>query len=759
MRPFALVFGVLAGIAMLAYAMPLFGGVTFAGRDHLTHTLPSLHHVSEALRAGHVPQWWDAIDLGVPFAANPNHSAWYPPLWLTAALPMPWGADAILIAHVVFAGAGVALLARRLGAGVEGQIVAGASFMLSGFVTSTLVLENPLLTLAWAPWVACAADRVAAGETWRARLLLVGALGAQLLAGDPSFAIIGVLVAFAIVAVRAERKWRALAVTALACIAAAVLAAIVIVPALALFGETLRAEQTTAATSQVWSMHPSRILEWISPDALGDPNQPTAYAARAIADTSGGIPNLGPSWLTSVYVGLPVVLLAIVGWTRRLRWLAAWVAGFVVLALGSFTPVYAAYRAVFVPERLVRYPEKYLCGALLLACAMAGVGFTKLVAREASRRTYVALAAAAGAYGVLVIVVAIAGTSLFARATSGSGLSIDPAAVASHVTTRAAIAFVALALAGGALALRRRAWIAVAALATIAPLVAGVWDGQPLVSRARISQPPQMLAALGDGEHDGVRTRLHRVPADLPSSATSYVQYALERYATAYPDIATRFGYADVPGYDQAHWARTARAFNALARPIALATYGVALAFVPAHAAAAERMTPIGDGAAGYVLARPADVRPRAFVTTHWQWAATDDDVLAVLSARRTVDDAIVLRGPGTASAAGALPTPCSVRAPTPERVELRCHADASAYAVLLDAWAPGWSATVDGAAAPIEQADLLARAVAIPAGDHAIVFEYHTPGLALGFAVSVAGWLAWGVALVVASRRRKLQS
>jgi uncharacterized membrane protein YfhO len=73
---------------------------------------------------------------------------------------------------------------------------------------------------------------------------------------------------------------------------------------------------------------------------------------------------------------------------------------------------------------------------------------------------------------------------------------------------------------------------------------------------------------------------------------------------------------------------------------------------------------------------------------------------------------------------------------------------------VLLDSFAAGWTATVDGVPARIERADLLARAVAIPPGEHEVVFAYRTPGLRLGVSVSAIAWLA-GLAVLVALRRR----
>ena len=84
----ALRFGLLGLLAVLAlaYLRVLFGGETFAVRDHLTWTLPSRAFLAESLRQGHLPEWWDHLRLGDRFAADPNNGVTYPPAWAVAQM-------------------------------------------------------------------------------------------------------------------------------------------------------------------------------------------------------------------------------------------------------------------------------------------------------------------------------------------------------------------------------------------------------------------------------------------------------------------------------------------------------------------------------------------------------------------------------------------------------------------------------------------------------------------------------------------------
>jgi uncharacterized membrane protein YfhO len=76
---------------------------------------------------------------------------------------------------------------------------------------------------------------------------------------------------------------------------------------------------------------------------------------------------------------------------------------------------------------------------------------------------------------------------------------------------------------------------------------------------------------------------------------------------------------------------------------------------------------------------------------------------------------------------------------------------------VLDDAWASGWSVTVDGRPARELQADVVMRGVVVPAGEHEIVWSYRVPGLRAGLLLSALGLLelaAWSGALLARRRR-----
>ena len=69
--------------------------------------------------------------------------------------------------------------------------------------------------------------------------------------------------------------------------------------------------------------------------------------------------------------------------------------------------------------------------------------------------------------------------------------------------------------------------------------------------------------------------------------------------------------------------------------------------------------------------------------------------------------------------------------------IDLEVDTERATVVVLRDAYAPGWSARVDGMEAPVLRADGRHRAVPVPAGRSEVVLRYHPPGLAGGLIIA----------------------
>ena len=88
-----------------------------------------------------------------------------------------------------------------------------------------------------------------------------------------------------------------------------------------------------------------------------------------------------------------------------------------------------------------------------------------------------------------------------------------------------------------------------------------------------------------------------------------------------------------------------------------------------------------------------------------------------------------------------------TIAAYTAEQVALRADVAAPALLILADTFYPGWQATVDGAPVPVLRANLMFRAIALPAGQHDVVLTYRPESWQQGSLISL---LTLGGLLVV---------
>jgi hypothetical protein len=165
------------------------------------------------------------------------------------------------------------------------------------------------------------------------------------------------------------------------------------------------------------------------------------------------------------------------------------------------------------------------------------------------------------------------------------------------------------------------------------------------------------------------------------------------------------------------------------------------------------------DDADVFAIYRKTLVRPRAFVTTHWVTLETDEAVITSMF-DSSFDHARIRFSAGESAphpreANGNASAPCSVRIPRPEEMDLRCSLNAEGYAVVVDTWEPGWSATVDDEPAVVERADEVLRAVRVPPGSHRILLTFSAPGFSTGAWISLLTWTIVAIVAFVVERRR----
>jgi hypothetical protein len=149
----------------------------------------------------------------------------------------------------------------------------------------------------------------------------------------------------------------------------------------------------------------------------------------------------------------------------------------------------------------------------------------------------------------------------------------------------------------------------------------------------------------------------------------------------------------------------------------------------------------------GHRLARLPPPRPPAFVTGRWRVAGSQAEARSLAEAD---DDVVVEGAPPSPDGDG----PAAVRAERPKpgvvRVDVTGH---EGLLVLAEAWDEGWTATVDGAPAPVLAADGYLRAVLLPRGARVVELRYWPPGLGAGLGLAAVGLVLGSLLAGVAKR------
>jgi hypothetical protein len=149
---------------------------------------------------------------------------------------------------------------------------------------------------------------------------------------------------------------------------------------------------------------------------------------------------------------------------------------------------------------------------------------------------------------------------------------------------------------------------------------------------------------------------------------------------------------------------------------------------------------------------------PRAFVVHGArvvEGERAEQEALARLDPRRW---ALLDRAPGISlpTESGRPIEPALAFSATRDRVVIDTASDAAGVLVVSEAHYPGWSATVDGRAAPLLRADYALRGVALPPGRHQVELRYHGRPTRVGIGLSLLAMLTLGL-LHLRSRSRNL--
>jgi hypothetical protein len=730
-RPAQLPAGALAaGAAALAALVPFLSGLV-AGqslyfRDLSLYFFPLRRFIAEGMRHGELRWWNPYIHEGEPLALP---ALGYPLDLLHALWPAEWFFSLLLALHLPLGALGAFALARALGAGRAGAFAAGAVYGLGGFAASTVNLYVYAQALGWAPLAVLGLLKASGGGPPRA--IALGALPVALCFSTTGLELALQAVVAALVLCPRPRRVPALAA------AAGLGMMLASLPLLVVSGTVAGSVRDRGFTTDVvlaHSVHPLTLVQTVVASLHGD----TARLAERWWGQNffpRGFP-----YVLSLYLGAGVVALALVGARqggtngRRLALLAA---GATLVCLGRWIG-WGALLEHAPALRVVRYPVKAFFSVHLAAALLAGLGLDAL--RRGPPRVWRALAVAAGALAAPLLLLPLLPSLApgFMRWFAGGFFppGMDWPRREAHLrfvlgdgaaggAAGAAVALVALLVARGRLAPRVGS-LSVAAV-VVADLVragAGLNPHVPAAALRPSAEAEELAAAIRAGGGRAFTCDVTSSPAYLAARAARGERHVVWTLWSLSDTLTPAMNVAHaVPTAYSADLTMLVPRARVLDEAEGCASIGPLL---PRLRAAGVTHVVSADPLAHPALAAQPELAPSrlAPLRIHVYRLASP---LPRVSVR--ADDGRPLAAPWMRE--------------TPGRMEVRVEADRAAALVLRDAYAPGWTASVNGRPAEIEVEEGRYRAVRVAAGRSDVTFRYRPPRLTAGMALSAAAALS----------------
>jgi hypothetical protein len=705
-RHVLLVAGASVALATLACFTP---PPVFEGLDWLLLHLPGKAYAVDSLTGGRLPLWNPHVGLGRPFLADTEMAVLYPPNLLYLLMDPATTLFVLTVGHIALGLAGLLSLGRALGFHRWVAWLISGCFLASAPVVARLSAgQVPYVQAScYLPLLMLLALRLQDGFSAVRLAALATALGLQLLCGHPQIAWVTWLGLGAFLLGRAlpptDRPLRSATAGIggffLALLAGLGLCAAMLLPFLELATQGNRAEPSLRFAS-------GETMEWWYWTSLVVPDG----GRRAFY------------WEFNLYAGL---LPAVAGLAGLLRIRDRNARGYLVMAVvgalvaaGPRTPVFGLLYAV-VPG-LAGFHIHARAGLLVVFALLLGAGL--YISRPS---------AALPAFRALVTgsALALAGALAFQRATPltepvPSSLSLERLVLAGAVAGLAG-----LVVAG------RSPWIrstfGPAALSALVLLELGAtiepsrraWrvviptDGERLVF--------QKLRWAGLYGPNGVPPRVALPPA--LSRANAGLLYA----------------WSDFAGYNSLTlnrtWVYLHRALG-LDPPLDENTYVSDRIYERGPFPYDSMSLSLGWDASQGRLAVRRVADPRAYLVTKARRVGDWREAVALMASGHDFHrEALVETDTSLPEGPEAPRGSAAITAFEPERIVLSTESESPALLVLAEAWYPGWSATVDGRAAPCAPANGWMRAVPLPPGRHQVVLSFRSQWLATGALLSFA--------------------
>lgn len=716
-----------------------------SGSDMLFEGISLRRFYVDEIRAGRgVPLWVPNVYGGMPFVGLLPGPIFYPSTILYFLLPLHRAIGWTFVLHTFLGGAFGYFLARSFRLRPSSAVVCGASFMLTGYVTSHLYggHDGRMFAMTLIPLALGLLNR--ALERGEARWFCGLALTIAVQAFTPHTQVMYfsslVLSAFFLfhLVFRIPRPGkggghrvyvRPVVGFALTVAASIALAGPQLFPVLGLLENVTRAAAERGYDfAASWALPPQEVTALFLPDLIG---------------------SLGGYWgqhvfkLHTEYIGSVPLALAILGFSSGIRsglpdehrrtivFLAVASLLGLLFALGAATPVHRIAYAVVPLIESLRAPAMMLGAVAVLVALLAAYGWEAVLHRRDahSQVSWIPLAIIGGPI-VLVGIWAVLDprglASFVLLSWYPEGWPRQPGAnVVSALRANGLVLVVGFSLAWGvAWAVSRRSLTPLALVPVLAFGVLDLWRVDARYLHVQVAEaalaPDPVVRAIQERAEPGERVWAPNLggpvrnygPNELAfhriASATGRQKFLLEPYSALVGGIAPDEGLVR----DRVRSLLNVRYFIATA-----AQEGVE----PLAEASGRYLHGLPAGSAYAFFPRQVETVANASEAVARTWENPDPETLSVVEPL-----------PGQPAPAAGRGTAAIVRY-EPDRVELEVEAEEAGLLTVSEIHDPGWRAFVDGAETAVWRTNTAFRGVLIPEGRHRLTFEYRSLSFRIG--------------------------
>lgn len=767
MKKYAPTFTVVTFFALLTiafFAPVLFTQTTHLpiGTDFVNFNYPHDLFAARSLQQGELPLWNPYLSAGQPLAADPNIGFWYPLRLLLLLVDFSYQTMTyLLIFHYFLAGLFTYALARDLGVGRWGSIVAGIGFMFSGFLIAQMDHINIIFSSTWMPLIFLLFRR-AILRTKLAYALVGGlAWGLSVLGGHQQFALLtgywcGLWLVCYLLHTRGHGIFRSVASYGIMAIVAVAGTAVQILPTLEFMQFTYRSTLSVVGASE-YIMPPVGWLLLVLPHFFGQNH------VESLAFWPKNLVFVNEFY---AYVGIAILFMAFIGsyvwksWEKRFLLLMVGL-GF-VLTLGAVTPIYRLAYQMVPGMQFVRVPGRFVFWVDTALVLLAAFGTDWLLNHLADRddplwRDVMKLLA----------LTAVAGLLVGAVHSFIPGWQVPAAHPFANAITRYRLA-------------DTLAWFGILACLLVLLWAAQRWEqvrawapillvGLVVLDLFRAQQPRHMTTynALIHYEHRAIvqlwrdDPGFFRVDNTEAAAAGSKDEFASDPHWNVLTGFV--YGFPQAFGlpwnpFDLQRFSDYREALNGGPNGRDSRFYdflGVKylVTAVDENLSANWVQLPVADPT--LALYENSQAMPRAFMVFDTLIEPDPEQALRLIEEDGFDPASTVLLEAGEPFTGPVGQAQVEITDVTNNTMELTVESDQPGYLVVSDTYYPGWRVWVNGEEAELLRANTIFRAVFLDAGNSRVRFAYQATAVTWGLAVTLLTWFLVAASTFVLARRQ----